>query len=154
MLEALGTQTLDTQTAQAQTAHDAVLVSSSLLDRLHNEIKFKQIKIDALTLELARLKRWRFGASSESLEQGVQGVLFDAIAADTALEDLAAAEASKPESAPAAPAAPKRQAVRMALPAHLPRTDRHYEITETHCNCGQPLRRFDQEVSEQLDSAL
>ena len=75
-------------------------------------------------------------------------MLFDAIVADTALEDRAAQDALKPP--PAAPTA-KRQAVRQALPASLPRIDRHHEIEQTHCECGQALKRIGEEVSEQLD---
>ena len=137
----------DAQTTDAHTADDAVLVSRDLLDRLQAELKFNQTKIEALNLEVARLKRWRFGSSSESLEASTQAVLFDAILADTALEDRAAQDEIKPS----APAAPKRQAVRQALPASLPRIDRHHEIDATHCTCGQPLERIGEEVSEQLD---
>ncbi|MBK9360860.1 MAG: IS66 family transposase zinc-finger binding domain-containing protein, partial [Rubrivivax sp.] len=76
-----------------------------------------------------------------------QAVLFDAIVADTALEDQAARDEAKPPAAPRA----KRQAVRQALPAGLPRVERHHEIEATHCACGQPFKRIGQEVSEQLD---
>ncbi|MEJ1853201.1 IS66 family transposase zinc-finger binding domain-containing protein, partial [Escherichia coli] len=41
--------------------------------------------------------------------------------------------------------------VRQALPASLPRIERHHEIEATHCECGQALERIGQEVSEQLD---
>ena len=75
-----------------------------LIERFQAELKFKQTKIEALNFEIARLKRWRFGSSSESLDGTTQAALFDAIVADTLLEDLAAQEQSKP--APAAPRAP------------------------------------------------
>lgn len=119
-----------------------------LIERMQAELKFKQTKIEALNFEIARLKRWRFGTSSESLDGTTQAVLFDAIAADTALEDRAAQD--EPELPRAAPTA-KRQAVRQALPASLPRVERHHEIEQTHCECGQALERIGQEVSEQLD---
>ena len=89
-----------------------------LIERMQAELKFNRTKIEALNFEIARLKRWRFGSSSESLDTGTQAVLFDAILADTAIEDLAAKEATKP---PATAPSPKRQAVRQALPAGLPR---------------------------------
>ena len=75
-------------------------------------------------------------------------MLFDALLADTLLEDLAALEETK--TAPAAPRI-KGQAVRQALPANLPRVERHHEIKETHCTCGQAFKRIGEEVSEQLD---
>jgi transposase len=118
------------------------------VERLQAELKFERIRNEALNFEIARLKRWRFGSSSESLDSSTQVVLFDAIVADTACEDRAARDEVNPP--PAAPAA-KRQAVRQALPANLPRIERHHEIEATHCACGQALQRIGEEVSEQLD---
>jgi transposase len=138
----------DTTTIDAPASPDAVLVSRDLFERMQGEIKFQKTRIEALNFELARLKRWRFGSSSESLEASTQAVLFDQILADTALEDRAAQDESKQ---PAAPPRAKGQAVRQALPASLPRIDHHHEIEQTHCACGQPFKRIGQEVSEQLD---
>jgi transposase len=143
MLEDADAQTLDTQRAD-----DAVQQLRDLIERMQAELKFKQTKIEALNFEVARLKRWRFGTSSESLDGTTQAVLFDAIVADTAIEDRAAQDALElPRAAPTA----KRQAVRQALPMSLPRIERHHEIAATHCACGQALQRIGQEVSEQLD---
>ena len=105
-----------------------------LLQRLQGELKFKQTTIDALNFEVARLKRWRFGSSSESLDTSTQAVQFDHILADTAIEDRAAAEANEP---PASAPRAKGQAVRQALPLSLPRIEHHYELKETHCACRQ-----------------
>lgn len=143
MLEGTDPHTFDTSPAD-----DAVLVSRDLIERLQGELKFKQARIEALNFEIARLKRWRFGSSSESLEASTQAVLFDQILADTQLEDRAAQDENKQ---PSAARLPKGQAVRQALPANLPRIDRHHEIEQTHCACGQPFKRIGQEVSEQLD---
>ena len=122
-----------------------------LVERMQAEIKFERTRNQALNFEIARLKRWRFGSSSESLEGGAQAVLFDAIVADTALEDRAAQQASSASVTTPVTAAPKRQAIRQALPASLPRIDRHHELGATHCVCGQALKRIGEEVSEQLD---
>ena len=135
-------------TAAPLPAGEEVLVARDLIEGLRGEIKFKQAQIEALNFELARLKRWRFGSSSESLGSGAQAVLFEHLVADTALEDQAAEQEIKPP--PAAPA-PRRQAVRQALPASLPRIDRHHDIEPTHCACGHAFRRIGEEVSEQLD---
>ena len=75
-------------------------------------------------------------------------MLFGAILDDTALEDAAAKNATKP--APAA-AGVKGKSVRQALLAGLPRVDRHYDLGATHCSCGQAFKRIGEEVSEQLD---
>jgi transposase len=119
-----------------------------LLERLQGELKFQKARNEALNFEVARLKRWRFGSSSESLESSTQAVLFDSILVDTALEDRAAQEVNKPvASNPRA----KGQAVRQALPASLPRVEHRHEIAETHCACGQAFKRIGEEISEQLD---
>jgi len=145
MLDACSTPTPDAL-QDAPPAADSVQAMRDLIERMQAELKFNQTKIEALNFEIARLKRWRFGSSSESLDSTTQAVLFDAILADTALEDLAAQGSTQP-GAPRA----KGQAVRQALPASLPRVDRHHEIEATHCECGQALKRIGEEVSEQLD---
>jgi transposase len=145
MLEGSDAQTLDKQ----PTDDAVVLVSRDVLERLQDELKFEKTRNEALNFEIARLKRWRFGSSSESLDTTTQAVLFDRILADTALEDRAAEQETKPQ--PAASTQPKHRAVRQALPANLPRIERHYEIDRTHCECGQPFKRIGEEVSEQLD---
>lgn len=141
MLEACST-TLDTKPAE-----DAVLVPRDFLERMQAELKFEKTRNEALNFEIARLKRWHFGSCAETLEATTQAVLFDAIVADTLLEDIAAQDKIKP----AASATPKRQAIRQALPAKLPRIDRHHDIDQTHCACGRPFKRIGEEVSEQLD---
>ena len=146
MLEASDTQTLDLQPAQESVQY-SMQGMRALIERMQGELKFNQTRIEALNFEIARLKRWRFGSSSESLDTTVQAVLFDAIVADTLLEDIAAQPEAKP--APSAPRI-KGQAVRQALPASLPRIDRHHEIEQTHCACGQAFKRIGEEVSEAL----
>lgn len=144
MLEGPDAQTLDTPLAQ-----DSVQVLRDLIQRMQGELAFERTRNEALNFEIARLKRWRFGSSSESLDTSTQAVLFDQILADTQLEDRAAQDEQK--KPPAAPPRAKGQAVRQALPASLPRIDHHHEIGQTHCECGQPFKRIGEEVSEQLD---
>ena len=147
MLEASNSPALDTSHAD-----DSVLVSRGFVERLQADLKFSQTKIEALNFQVAQLKRWRFGSSAESIDSSTQAVLFDAIVADTALEERAAAEATSQAAQPAT-AAPrsKGQAVRQALPASLPRIDRHHDLGATHCACGQAFKRIGEEISEQLD---
>ena len=147
MLEASAAQTPDTQPTQ-DSVHDSMQGMRELIARMQAELKFHKTRNEALNFEIARLKRWRFGSSSESLEASTQAALFDAIVADTLLEDIAAQQEAKP--APSAPRA-KGQAVRQALPASLPRIERHHEIGQTHCACGEAFKRIGEEVSEQLD---
>ena len=67
---------------------DEVAQLRAELTRAEQNLHASQLKIQALTLELAHHKRLRFGQKSEALAQG-QGDLF----AETALIDQAAIEA-------------------------------------------------------------
>jgi transposase len=140
----------NTTTGQMPEVADVMLVPRDLIERLHQQIKFQSAKIEALNFEVARLRNWRFGSSSESLQHSAQAVLFEQILADTQIEDRAA-QGEQQGQAPAAPPRDKRQPVRQALPEKLPRIEHHHEIEQTVCGCGQPLKRIGQEVSEQLD---
>ena len=143
MLEALISPAPETSPAD-----DSVPVLRALIERMQAEIKFSRTRIEALNFEIARLKRWRFGSSAESLDSSTQAVLFDAILIDTAAEDQAARDAAtKPPAAPRV----KGKSVRQTLPANLPRVDRHHDILATHCACGQAFKRIGEELSEQLD---
>jgi transposase len=150
MLEDTLTTTRDAASADAG---ESVLELRERLGRMQAELQFERTRNAALNFEVARLKRWRFGSSSESLEATTQAalfdtVLFDAILSDTLLEDIAAQQADKPALAKPSK---KRQAVRQALPANLPRIDHHHELEQTHCACGEAFKRIGEEVSEQLD---
>jgi transposase len=132
---------------------DTGRLAVELIEQMQGDLKLKQVKIDALTFELARLKNWKFGRSSESLDGDKQKVLFDQIIADTALEDLAAREqaaAAASAQVPVTKPAPRRP-VRQALPSGLPRIEHRHEPESTVCGCGQPLQRIGEEISEQLD---
>ena len=143
------------QKLQALSGDEAKQFASQLIQRLmtaavrqDKELKFEQTKNQALTLELARLKNWRFGTSSESMD-GQQGQLFDAkleaLLVDEAKgEDRAADQTRQGGQA-------KGQAKRQALPSQLERIEHHYEIEPALCALGHALKRIGQEVSEQLD---
>src|SRR5258706_13891295 len=85
-----------TPDASPADAGESVLELREVIGRMQAELQFEKASNEALNFEIARLKRWRFGSSSESLDTTTQAVLFDAILADTALEDRAAEEEIKP----------------------------------------------------------
>ena len=113
-----------------------------------SDILYRQAKIDKLTHELATLKRWKFGRSSELLNAGQVSLLDETIDAD-----IAAIEQELKNLAPAAKTdtQPRQQPKRAALPAGLPRVDIHHEPDSTICGCGCQLKRIGQDVSEKLD---
>ena len=115
-------------------------------------LQAKDLKIQALTLELAQLRRLRYGVKSEALSQ-VHQDLFE----DTWNEDVAAVAAEVEQVTDAAPgptvAKPKRpRAGRQPLPAHLPRIEHRHEPDACQCGqCGQDLVKIGEDITEQLD---
>jgi len=121
------------------------------LTRAQQNLHAAQLKIQALTLELAYHKRLRFGQKSEALAQG-QGDLF----AETALTDQAAIEAEIERLAnrrqPARARLPRVRAGRQPLPEHLPRIEHRHEPASCQCGqCGKDLVKIGEDITEQLD---
>jgi len=146
----LGTVQKFIDQAQEQAAESTRL--SEQVSRRDTELHAAQIKIQALTLELAHLRRMRFGASSEALSPE-QRDLFQ----ETLASDLAAAEAElarQPGGVPVSSVAPvaRSRAGRQPLPEHLPRIEHRHEPDSCSCaTCGRDLIKIGEDVCEQLD---
>ena len=126
-----------------------------LLAHKDRDIAWRDAKIEKITFELTRLKRWKFGAKSEAMTAEQRQMFQDTLLEDEAdLEaQLAALQAAQAKT-PAAPKAPPRRPRRQALPAHLRRVEHHHEPEDTTCTtagCGQPMTRVGEDVSERLD---
>ena len=124
--------------------------AASLIDRVtrqDQELRYKQLKIEQLTHEMAVLKRWKFAARSEQLHGAQRSLLDEAIEAD--LEAIAAELVTLRSPTPAQ--APQEQPKRRPLPAHLPRVEVRHEPERTVCSCGCALKRIGEDVSEKLD---
>lgn len=124
-----------------------------LLDKARQDaatLKAANLKIQALTLELAHHRRIRFGHKNEALSPE-QRELFQ----ETWNTDLAALEAETEQQAEALKPEerPKRQrAGRQTLPEHLPRIEHRHEPESCTCGqCGNDLVKIGEDVSEQLD---
>lgn len=121
----------------------------ALIAERDKAIRHRDIRIEALTHEIARLRRVQFAARSERMSPE-QRSLFD----ETMAADLAAAEAElatlatpKAESAPASRETPKRR----PLPPELPRVTTVHEPETHHCtHCGEPLVKIGEHVRERL----
>ena len=126
-----------------------------LLERKDREIAYRDAKIEKITFELTRLKRWKFGAKSEAMTPEQRQMFQDTILEDEAdLEaQLAALRAALPKETAKPKAAPRRPR-RQALPDHLRRVEHHHEPEDTTCttaDCGQPMTRVGEDISERLD---
>jgi transposase len=121
------------------------------LARQDAHIQFIETKNQALILELAHLRRMRFGTKSEALN-GEQRDLFQ----ETLDGDLAAIEqeidTAQAALQPEAPKPPRPRAGRQPIPSHLPRIEHRHEPESCTCGqCGQALVLIGEDVSEQLD---
>ena len=126
-----------------------------LLERKDRDIAYRDAKIEKITFELTRLKRWKFGAKSEAMTTEQRQMFLDTILEDEAdLEaQLAALQAALPNET-VKPKAPPRRPRRQALPDHLRRVEHHHEPEDTTCttaDCGQPMTRVGEDISERLD---
>jgi transposase len=115
-------------------------------------INAKDVKIAALTYELAYYKRIRFSTKSEALAP-LQRDVFE----ETWNTDLSAIEAEVEQLQDTEPcetvARPKRpRAGRQPLPSHLPRIEHRHEPESCTCGqCGRDLVKIGEDISEQLD---
>lgn len=105
----------------------------------------RQVEIDKLKVQLARLRRLHFGRSSEQLAHSIAQL-------ELSLEELEASETmlAYPTRAQA-PAIPRQTPARRALPEHLPREEIVHTPSCICPECGGELRRLGEDVSEILE---
>ena len=134
---------------------EVAVVMQALLEQVERDAKIihaNELKIAALTHELAYYKRIRFSTQSEALAP-LQRDVFE----ETWNADLSAIEVEVEQLQEDSPcetiARPKRpRAGRQPLPDHLPRIEhRHEPESCTCCQCGRDLVKIGEDVSEQLD---
>ena len=125
---------LDTKTQVA----DLVRTLINEAKQAQEEVKTQALKIQALTMELAYLRRIQFGKKSESLSPKHPD-LFE----ETLQSDLAAVNAEIEQLDPSAKAQakpPRSRAGRQPLPDHLPRIEHRHEPESCQCaQCGHQL---------------
>ena len=143
------------QASELQSQGHELELQQKLLQRKDRDIAYRDAKIEKITFELARLKRWKFGAKSEAMTIEQRQMFQDTLLEDEAdLEaQLAALQAALPK-VHAKPKAPPRRPRRQALPDHLRRVEHHHDPEDTSCttaDCGQPMTRVGEDVSERLD---
>ena len=119
------------------------------------EIAWRDAKLEKVSFELARLKRWKFGARTEAMTAQQRALFQDTLAEDEASlqAQLAALQRGLPET-PKASKAPRAKPRRRALPEHLERVEHRHEPEDTNCpvpDCGRPMQRIGEDVSEKLD---
>nr|WP_084253700.1 IS66 family transposase [Sphingomonas pituitosa] len=118
----------------------------ALLARANAALAARDLLIDSLRGQIARLRRMQFGASSEKLGREIEQL-------ELALEELEAERDAAPvEERPSETAS--RPAPVRSLPAHLPREEIVHEPASGACtcpDCGGVLRRLGMDAHEMLD---
>lgn len=122
-----------------------------------SRVQAQQLEIERLKIQLARLRRWKFGRSSEQLDLQIAQIelTLQALQAVAPQADTTAAPApAAPEKAPAS--RERRHPVRRALPEYLPRETVLHVSPEvrngcTCVQCGGKLRKLSQDVAEMLE---
>jgi transposase len=120
------------------------------LEHKRAQLQEQAAHIEKLKIELARLRRWRFGRSAESFGSEQIALWSEELDGDIAAAESRLAQISSDDSArkPTERGAPKRE----KLPGTLPRVEEHYRLESTTCaDCGGALERIGEEISEQLD---
>lgn len=125
-----------------------VIEQRAALDAVRVTLLSRELEIEKLKIELAQLKRLRYGRSSEKLDERIaqlELVLEELEASEAQLAPLKAQKQQQPPIEPAPPAG------RRPLPKHLPReTVTHQQ--ECGCpECGGALRPLGEDVSEVLE---
>ena len=118
-------------------------------ERYEREIKFKDVKLERITFELARLKAWKFGAKTERMNAAQRQMFEDTAAEDEA--DLQAQLDALPSASAQVPAEPRQPPRRQKLAEHLRRVEHSHEPADTICACGEAMQRVGEDVSERLD---
>ena len=121
------------------------------------ELHAKTLHIEKLKMQLAALRRARFGRSSEKLDRDIEQLelLIGELEADAAAQDARTDNpdpATRPDARPPARPPARRPPVRTALPDHLPRETITHEPACTCPGCGgTTFRRIGQDEREVLE---
>ena len=126
---------------------------SAYMARLEAKVRARDVLVEALRIRIAKLKRQRFGKSSEKLkaeieqlEMALEGLDVD----DAATIDTDAIDTTEDEPT-ASERKSKRGRRKLDLPDDAPRQEIILDPGETCRQCGGQLRLVGQDVSEILD---
>ncbi len=148
-------QRIEQQTHEIASKDHDIASKGREIERKDREIAWRDARLQKIHIELARLKRWKFGAKTEAMTAQQRALFAQTLAEDEA--DLQAQLAALQARLPQMPAAPKdapRRPRRQALPEHLQRVEHRHEPDDTTCpnaDCGAPMQRVGEDVSERLD---
>jgi transposase len=130
-----------------ETLQELLRAAQGTVDSLSAQLRSRDVMIEHLKLQLARLKRMKFGRSSEQLDAQIAQLEFS-------LEELEANAAAAPAPPPTPADKPVSKPARKPLPDHLRREPRVHEPDSGSCtcpDCGGALRALGEDSSEMLE---
>ena len=130
-------------TSALETLPDDVESLQQLVLAQRAQITTHKVEIELLKLQIARLRRMKFGHSSEKIEAQINQL-------ELLVEELETVEGTSPAAA-VAPSAAKDKPARKPLPEHLPRESVVYQPACTCPECGGAMKKIGEDVSEMLE---
>jgi transposase len=104
----------------------------------------RDLEIETLRMQLARLRRMQFGRSSEKLDRAIAQL-------ELQLEDLEESTAAAQPAIPAEAVSTRVKPIRRPVPEHLPREDVVHAPGCICPRCGGALRPLGEDVTEVLE---
>jgi transposase len=132
------------QTAALAAKNAALEVQTAALESAKATLISQTLELEKLRFEIARLKRMKFGRSSEQLDTQIAQM-------QLTLEDLEASLSQLPPQSTPAPKEQPAKPVRRPLPAHLPREAIVHAPPCACPDCGGALRALGEDVSEMIE---
>ena len=130
--------------------HAVITAQAAELAAARKGLKAKALEIEKLKIQLARLRRMKFGRSSEKIEREIEQL-------ELLLEDL---ETSSPdadlsgdedEESAEVEGEGRSRKPRRKLPDHLARCEERHDPNTACPECGGAMRQVGEDVSEVLD---
>ncbi len=150
-------QHIEQQAGELQQKDREIECKAQEIERKDREIALREARLEKVQFELARLKRWKFGARTEAMSVDQRRLFEETLAEDEAglqaqLDALRAQAAQAGQGT--TPKPPPRRPRRQALPEHLRRVEHRHEPADTTCpheGCGRAMTRIGEDISERLD---
>ncbi len=134
---------LESLPEDVESLKELVRAQRALIAAREIEATRTRVEIERLRLELARLRRMKFGRSSEKLAQQINQL-------ELVLEELESSRAQLP-ALPEKLAPRQPRPARKPLPEHLPRESVVHEPACQCPQCGAPMAKLGEDVSEMLE---
>ena len=141
---------IDALKAMLAEALASITQRDQVLEQMRQDMAERDLEIERLKAQIAKLKRMQFGRKSEKLDRQIERL-------EAELDDLTAgrgaAEArdiTAGRKDTGASTTSTERATREALPEHLPREEQVLEPEPACPDCGEPMQALGEDVSEQL----